>query len=103
MNPHILLLPILIPLGGAMGALLLGRRPNVQGGLALTAMVAGLLSSLAMLEQVWAGSQALTLQLGGWAAPVGITLVALVGIYAGFMLSRLLGIRVAKAVGGYKE
>jgi predicted lysophospholipase L1 biosynthesis ABC-type transport system permease subunit len=34
---------------------------------------------------------------------VGIALLALFGIYAGFMLSRLLGIRVAKAAGCYKE
>ena len=100
MNPHILLLPILIPLGGAMGALLLGRRPNVQGGLALTAMVAGLLSSLAMLEQVWAGSQALTLQLGGWAAPVGITLVGdLLSVTLAVMSQLVLTLGVVYALG----
>ncbi len=75
MNPHIVLLPIIVPLAGAMATLLLGRRPNYQGGTAFLTMAVGLVSSLIMLGQVWADGQAITIQLGGWEAPFGITLV----------------------------
>lgn len=75
MSPLILLLPILFPLTGAMAALLLGHRTRHQGLLALLVMVAGLVSSLIILAHVWVGGQALSLQVGGWPAPFGISLV----------------------------
>jgi multicomponent Na+:H+ antiporter subunit D len=75
MNNQLLLLPILIPLAGAMVGLLLVRWPRYQSILALMVMIASLYSSLVILSLVWSGEQVLSLQIGGWQAPFGITLV----------------------------
>ncbi len=74
-NPQILLLPVLLPLAGAMVALLLRRAARLQGFVALGVMAASLAGSLILLVKVWASGQALSLQIGGWQAPFGITLV----------------------------
>ena len=75
LNAHILLLPILLPLAGAMVTLLVGNRPRYQGSLALLVLLASLFSSLVLLTQVWTDDQTLSLQLGGWQVPFGISLV----------------------------
>jgi len=75
LNAHILLLPILLPLAGAMVTLLVGNRPRYQGSLALLVLLASLFSSLVLLTQVWTNDQTMSLQLGGWQVPFGISLV----------------------------
>jgi multicomponent Na+:H+ antiporter subunit D len=68
-------IPILLPLVTALVMLLFRERPGVQRGLALGASVAQAAVAVALLARVHAGG-ILTLQVGGWAAPFGITLVA---------------------------
>ena len=72
---HLVLLPILIPLTGAMIALLLRQWRRLQAGWTLGVMLAALASSLGLLATVWAGGQPVVFQAGGWPAPFGITLV----------------------------
>jgi multicomponent Na+:H+ antiporter subunit D len=70
------ILPVLMPLMGAMIALLLRRRRPLQAGWTLGVMVTALLSSLWLLVTVWQGGRPLVFQAGGWVAPFGISLVA---------------------------
>jgi multicomponent Na+:H+ antiporter subunit D len=74
MNSQLVLLPILIPLTGAAAGLLLWRRLRAQRAWSLGALLTSFAASLALLRAVWAGGPAV-FQLGGWAAPFGISLV----------------------------
>jgi multicomponent Na+:H+ antiporter subunit D len=74
MNPHLVLLPILIPLAAVGPALLLRRRPRAQAAWSLGAMLMGLLAGAWLLGTVWRTGQPVILQLGGWPAPFGIAL-----------------------------
>ncbi len=69
------LLPILIPLTGAVVALLLRPYRRIQGGWTLAAMLASLAVSGALLWTVWQSGQPVVYQSGSWAAPFGISLV----------------------------
>lgn len=73
---HLPLMPILLPLTGAMIAVLLRRNYRLQTGVALASMVISLLSSGWLLVVVWRSGGPLVFQSGGWTAPFGITLVA---------------------------
>jgi multicomponent Na+:H+ antiporter subunit D len=67
-------LPVLLPLLGAAGALLLGRHPRTQRALSLLVLTAVLAVSVALLLQADAqGSTAVAV--GGWPVPLGIVLV----------------------------
>ncbi len=67
-------LVVLIPLFGAAGALLLGRRPRLQRLVTAVALVAVLAVSAVLLVVV-DSEGALVMEVGGWAAPFGIVLV----------------------------
>lgn len=67
-------LPVVIPLFSAGLTLALWRRPRVQPIVSVTALVLVLLSSVTLL--VLADDGPLVVDVGGWAAPVGINLVA---------------------------
>jgi multicomponent Na+:H+ antiporter subunit D len=70
-----LVLPILVPLSTAVILLLAPARPPLQRWIGLTGSVALLISALVLFERVEAeGIQ--VLQISGWPAPFGITLVA---------------------------
>lgn len=71
---HLTLLPILIPLTGAMVALLLRNMRRLQAAWALTSMLLALASGLWLLAVVWRSGQPMIFQSGGWSAPFGITL-----------------------------
>ena len=73
-HDHLALLPILIPLTGAMIALLLRRMHRLQAAWALGTMLLALASSLCLLAVVWQSGQPVIFQSGGWSAPFGITL-----------------------------
>ncbi|MDX1437453.1 MAG: proton-conducting transporter membrane subunit [Anaerolineales bacterium] len=75
MNEQILFLPILWPLAAASAAVFLRRSYRSQGRVAFLGLAAGLASSLALLARVWTSGDAVSLQLGGWPAPFGISLV----------------------------
>ena len=70
-----LVLPILVPLGTAAILMLAPKRPLLQRWIALAGSVVLLGCAVALFRRVEAeGIQAL--QMGGWPAPFGITLVA---------------------------
>lgn len=75
MNGHLALLPVMIPFAGAIGVLYLRRRARWQGWWALGSMAAALLASLVLLVTVWRTQAPVVFQVGGWPAPIGITLV----------------------------
>ncbi len=100
MNPHLVLLPILIPLAGTPVALLLRRRPRAQSAWALGVMLTTLLVSLRLLGVIWSGGQPVTFQLGGWPAPFGITLMGdLLGVTMTVMSALVLGLGLVYAAG----
>ena len=67
-------LPVLLPLLGAAGALLVGRHPRTQRALSLLVLTAVLAVSVVLLLQADAqGSTAVAV--GGWPVPLGIVLV----------------------------
>ncbi len=70
------ILPVIIPLTGAVVAILLRDRRRLQRGWSLSAMVASLASSLWLLITVMENGRPLVYQSGGWPAPFGISLVA---------------------------
>ena len=77
MQTHAILLPILLPLGGAISLLILPQR--LRGWLAFLVMLASLTSSGWLLWTVSDSQTALVFHSGGWfndGIPVGITLVA---------------------------
>ncbi len=67
-------LPVLVPLLFAGLALVLGRRPRAQQAVSLTALVASLVVGVFLL--IGAATHPMALDVGSWAAPIGITLVA---------------------------
>ncbi len=76
LNDELSTLPILIPLTGAMVALLLRRQRRLQTTWTLITFLAALASSVLLLVQVYRSGQPLVFQAGGWPAPFGISLVA---------------------------
>lgn len=69
-----LVLPIVVPLSTAAALMLLPSRPLLQRGVALAGSIAQLLAALLLFSVVNRdGIQ--VLQMGGWAAPFGISLV----------------------------
>lgn len=72
---HLVLLPIIVPLAAAAMALLGWRSLRAQRLLGAAGALGLLLSAVALLLAVERDGY-LTLQLGGWPAPFGITLVA---------------------------
>lgn len=66
-------LPVLLPLLSAGAALALGRHPRLARTIALSALSLALAVAIALIIVV--DSRALALDLGSWAAPIGITLV----------------------------
>ncbi|MCK7638390.1 Na+/H+ antiporter subunit D [Corynebacterium pygosceleis] len=73
--PHLVPLPVLIPAAAAAACLLAGRHPRIQRMItasALTVLIVLCTVLVALVDR--AGIQ--VLQIGGWDAPVGITLVA---------------------------
>ncbi|MHA2789889.1 Na+/H+ antiporter subunit D [Corynebacterium sp. S7] len=73
--PYLIPLPILLPAAAAAVILLFSRHPNLQRLIAIsTLIVIVVLSGAMILVADLEGIQ--TVQIGGWDAPVGITLVA---------------------------
>ncbi len=71
----LLVLPIVLPAAGAALSFALWRAPRLQRFIALFTTTALLAGALALLRQVRTGG-IVALQVGGWPAPYGITLVA---------------------------
>ena len=77
-------LVVLIPLLGAAAALIAGRRPRLQAVVSIVALALVVVISLVLLVVVDTQG-AIAVQVGGWQAPFGITLV--VDRLAALMLS----------------
>lgn len=76
MNTWLLLLPLLIPFAGVPLTLALRKRRGIQSALALGLMLAALASTLGLLRAVLTTDQPVSVQMGLWQAPFGITLTA---------------------------
>ncbi|WP_420452099.1 proton-conducting transporter membrane subunit [Ilumatobacter sp.] len=76
--------PVLFPLVGAAIAVTLGRRPRAQARIALVALSAAVVTSVLLLLAVRDGDVVVA-RIGGWTAPVGITLV--VDAFAALLLT----------------
>lgn len=72
---NILTLPILVPMASGIAALLAYRSPRLQRWIGLFGAFALLICDLAIFSAA-SKNKILVLQLGGWSAPFGITLVA---------------------------
>ncbi len=70
----LVVLPVAIPLVAAGFALAALRRPNVQRAVSVVALTTVLVVAIALLVAV-SGGETLVVNVGGWAAPVGIALV----------------------------
>ena len=73
--PHLLVLPILIPLATLVATLLFWGRVRVQRTIHLVGAAALTIATIVLAVDVWSNG-ILHLQLGMWEAPFGITLVA---------------------------
>jgi len=73
-NAHVVLLPVLIPLTGAAVGLLVWRWPRVQRAWSFGALLTSFAAAIALLWAAWTRGP-VVFQLGGWAAPFGISLV----------------------------
>jgi multicomponent Na+:H+ antiporter subunit D len=94
MNDILLVLPILIPLVTAALAMLAWRSRDIQRWLGLIGAIGLFIASLFLFEAVWNdGIQAV--QLGGWQAPFGITLVADVLSASMVVITGFMGLAVA--------
>lgn len=74
-STFILTLPILIPLTGAFVIWLVHSSQKWLDKLAFTIMLLSLSFSIVLAYQVFNSGQAIVYQLGGWIAPIGISLV----------------------------
>ena len=70
-------LVVLVPLVSAALAMMLPRRRRAQQAITVSALLGIVVISVIMMFEVDANG-ALTMEVGGWAAPFGIMLVALV-------------------------
>ena len=87
------LLPILIPFLTAIGMLLARRLPRTRRDLSLGGAILLLIVAVELLVLVWRdGVQ--VVQLGGWAAPFGISLVADLFSVIMVLLAALMGLGV---------
>jgi len=91
-RPHLVLLPILLPLTAAAVGLLLWRAPRVQRAWSFGALLTSAAASAALLWAAWTQGP-VVFQLGGWAAPFGISLVG--DLLAATMVAMAQGVLVA--------
>jgi multicomponent Na+:H+ antiporter subunit D len=104
MDALILLSPLFLPLAGVPVTLLFRKNRQVQPALALTLMLAALGFSLAMLDRVLETGRPLTLQMGLWPAPFGITLTAdLLGVFMVLMSQLVLSAGMLYAIGSTEK
>lgn len=76
LQTHQVLLPVLLPLIGALVAILVRKHYQVQQIWSFSILLASFISSFGLLLSVLNRNAPLVYQLGGWEAPVGIVFVA---------------------------
>lgn len=75
-SDELTILPVLIPLTGALVALILRKRQRLQAFWALGTLLASLGASLWLLFSLTREEMPFVFQVGGWPAPFGISIVA---------------------------
>ena len=99
-SDELVVLPILIPLSGAMIALLLRHRLRLQASFSLATMLLSLAVSSILLLDVWQTGQPLVFVSGGWPAPFGIALVGdLLSLLFVFMTQLVIVTGIIYAIG----
>ena len=73
---YLTILPFLIPLSATAVSVLLNRRWQVQAAWSMGALLTAFGSSVLLLIQVINSGKPIVFQMGGWAAPFGISMVA---------------------------
>jgi multicomponent Na+:H+ antiporter subunit D len=89
-----LLLPLLVPLGTAVAALLAWRSRTLQRVLGVAGSLGLLVAAVGLLRSVWVGGIQAA-QMGDWAAPFGITLVADLFSALMVLIAAVMGLAVA--------
>ena len=92
MNPHSVLLPVIIPLTGAAVGLVFWRHRRIQAAWSFGTLLTSFAASLMLLWSVWSRGPVI-FQLGGWQAPFGITLAG--DLLAATMVAMAQGVLVA--------
>jgi len=72
---NLLAVPIIVPMLAAAATLVLRKHPRAEAVIGVTATGIVLIAAIAILAKAWDGT-ILTTEIGGWAAPFGIVLVA---------------------------
>lgn len=75
LDSHLVILPILIPLVGAVVGLLVRNHRRLQAAWSFGAIFISLVASLYVLGEVWQSGEPLVFQVGAWTAPFGISIV----------------------------
>jgi multicomponent Na+:H+ antiporter subunit D len=97
---HLVLLPILIPLAGAVGALFLMRAPRWQGMWTLVVLGTAVIASATLLFTTYQSGEPVIFYSGGWPAPFGIALVGdMLGALMALMSQSVLLMGALYAVG----
>jgi multicomponent Na+:H+ antiporter subunit D len=76
MNPHFAILPFIIPLTGAAIAVLLRNHRAIQAPWALGTLLTAAGVSAFNVWTIWSSGLPIVFQMGAWAAPFGITIMA---------------------------
>lgn len=97
-------LPLLLPLAGVPLTLFLRKKRKAQSTLALVVMLAALGATVNLLVRVLAEGAPLTVQMGLWPAPFGITLTAdLLGVFMLLMSHLVLAAGFLYALGSTEK
>jgi multicomponent Na+:H+ antiporter subunit D len=100
LTSHLVLLPIVIPLVGAMVGLLLYRQRPLQDYWTFGTILTSLAASTWLLVAVWQAGEPLVFQSGGWQAPIGISLVGdLLSVFFVVMSQLVLAMGILYALG----
>lgn len=97
---HLVLLPIAIPLAGAMIGLIIYRQRPLQEYWTFGTILTSLAASIWLLFAVWQAGEPLVFQSGGWIAPYGISLVGdLLSVFFVVMSQLVLAMGILYALG----
>ncbi len=104
MNTWLLLLPLILPFGGVPLTLALRKRRKMQSVLALGLMLAALASTLGLLRTVLTTDRPVSVQMGLWQAPFGITLTAdPLGVFMALMAHIVLSAGIIYSLGSTEK
>lgn len=104
MDTALLLAPLLLPYAGVPLTLFFRKKRRIQAALALTFMLAALGFTLALLYTVLVNDGPVTVQMGLWPAPFGITLTAdLLGVFMLLMTHIVISAGLVYSIGSTEK